>query len=805
MTGGAQVAVLVVGNPDDAAQIRAVLAERLPCELHVGDGSDATLTSFAALEPAVVVVCANLDHGDARSLCLTMRAQRPAVQLVLIGEEHGPVRNALDATDFEANRFVGRPLSAKALAFAVRLSLEATSRPRRARTVDDAMDEALAEFVRDAMTALGSQPSLGETSKRSLEQRRSHALVPQRDAQEPGGGLLDTQSLAPASPLPTALQDLERVETASPDEPDEVVAADLADGSADALAAEADETDAADFADGAADGSADALAAEADETDAAWQEPAAVPPWREPTMILSGGGLAPAPPQQERAATPPWRPVESIVLSPMADEASVPKDAPTASTSGVDLEPAAAASEPGLDAELYAADAEEPDDGADFARALRRKMSAMAERLFPGQSGHARRLAHGGLAHDHHTDIDLAALADASTHADEELTSFDDLAPPPERYAEPVGAATTGVDERRSSAGVLRRGELQRGEHDAATLIAEMFLAQQTARITFSRPDAEKTICFEQGRPVFATSNLPHDRMGDLLFREGKITARQYAQSRDLVLESGRRLGEVLVDVGFLKRRELLPAVRRHIEDIIYSLFAWTEGTYVISLGEAAAAEKIRLSRHPAAMLFEGVRRKYELATLVELVGGRAATVATGEADRLKTIVAAADLTAPERSVVERIDGSRTLEAVADAAGAEILVVYQLAYGLLVLGAAEVVCRGDDTEVAQEPPRPALVGEGDLAIDRQRVLAKHALVAEADYFTLLGVRRDATSFEIKRAFEAARRDYASDSFPDEVRSELAEPLAEILELLEESYQVLCDDSLRDAYRRNLRD
>ena len=84
----------------------------------------------------------------------------------------------------------------------------------------------------------------------------------------------------------------------------------------------------------------------------------------------------------------------------------------------------------------------------------------------------------------------------------------------------------------------------------------------------------------------------------------------------------------------------------------------------------------------------------------------------------------------------------------------------------------------------------ALVGETDLAIDRQRVMAKYALVNESDYFTLLGVRRDATSFEIRRAYEAARRDYALVGFPPELQRELAEPLGEITRVIEEAYQVL---------------
>ena len=63
-----------------------------------------------------------------------------------------------------------------------------------------------------------------------------------------------------------------------------------------------------------------------------------------------------------------------------------------------------------------------------------------------------------------------------------------------------------------------------------------------------------------------------------------------------------------------------------------------------------------------------------------------------------------------------------------------------LAWGLCVLGLA--TARRTETEVPEEST--ALVGETDLAIDRERVRARWQLVTEADYFALLGVRRDAT-------------------------------------------------------------
>jgi hypothetical protein len=264
-------------------------------------------------------------------------------------------------------------------------------------------------------------------------------------------------------------------------------------------------------------------------------------------------------------------------------------------------------------------------------------------------------------------------------------------------------------------------------------------------------------------------------------------------------------MGEILVEMGFLKPRELLPAVRHHIEDIVYSLFAWDSGEFAVAPGDPPG-ERIRLTRHPAALVLEGVRRKYGREQLEVRLGSAAAVVGVRSSRQLSAIAAMADLSPAERSVVQKLDGERTIDQAAEAAQVPVLVALQIAFGLVALGVGEVVDHGPALAERPLPARSrALIGETDLAIDRQRVLAKHALVHEADYFTLLGVRRDATTFEIRRAYEAARRDYAPGGFPPELQRELSGELWEIGQLIEEAYQVLRDERVRRAYQSHLVD
>lgn len=509
------------------------------------------------------------------------------------------------------------------------------------------------------------------------------------------------------------------------------------------------------------------------------------PAWREPTVILNAGGAGeaasgqpdapPAPPpvgaipddswvMGAREVTPLPAPMPFIDDDEDFEEFDLQQEFELQINEDLGADLQADLADTGERVALDAGDAaSRPATGNSFARALQRKMSAMEERL------QATRQTRGAPA------AVQAAPAES-----------------------------------------VERGPIRRGHSDAAMLFERVYRERFTGRLVFRRRHVEKSIMFHRGRPVFASSNQPEDRLASLLAREGKISEQQADQSYRRAVDSGKRVGEILVELGFLKRRELLPAVRHHLEELVYTLFAWDQGEYAIIPGQFAMTERIRLSTHPAAMVLEGVRRKYHGEVLVALVGPPESVVEIHDDTQRKTVMSVADLSPAERRILLAFDGQRTLAEVSDETRLGRLTVYQLAYGLVALDAARVRRPGDPPLAEPEAASPEEAGaapeeeaegpdDAELGIDRQRILAKHALVDDSDYFMLLGVRRDATGFEILRAYEAARRDYAPDGLAPVLRRELAGELAEIREVLDEAYRVLRDDVLRTAYLTHLRE
>jgi hypothetical protein len=399
-----------------------------------------------------------------------------------------------------------------------------------------------------------------------------------------------------------------------------------------------------------------------------------------------------------------------------------------------------------------------------------------------------------------------------------------------EAAAPPDAAVTAPHDDGAGTAAPYDSGPI--GSPDIAILLSRIHLERLNGRLTFRRGLAKKTIYFERGAPVFASSNLPDDRMGEMLARQGRLTREQRAKGAQIHESTGRRLGGVLVELGALKESELAPLVRRHYEEITYSVFAWPEGgdvpaedgEWTLGPERVAQDEPIRLDDPAPALIMEGIRRKYAAPRLLRRLGGGTQVmqllVGGAAASAVLDDMALSD---EERLVVRRFDGVRTLDEICAAAHVAEEVVCGVAWALVALRLAGVtraveaertlpkvavaVAGNGTSQPAAAEPAPEGDGERDRArdqeIDRARVLSRYALVEEGDYFEVLGLPREASAHEVRRAHQALSRELSAAGLDPEVAAELEGPLRAIRAVLDEGARVLGDPRLRRRYQAQL--
>ncbi|MGD2152264.1 MAG: tetratricopeptide repeat protein [Gemmatimonadales bacterium] len=129
-------------------------------------------------------------------------------------------------------------------------------------------------------------------------------------------------------------------------------------------------------------------------------------------------------------------------------------------------------------------------------------------------------------------------------------------------------------------------------------------------------------IYFEEGRIIYASLLNRRDRIGDILVRESVITREQLdaAIEEQSTARDGRRLGEILKDSGYIEPDTLQKWVRYQIEEAVYHLFTWSQGTFYFEPGQRPEREQILVSIDPESLLLEGARRVDEWSQIEKKV-----------------------------------------------------------------------------------------------------------------------------------------------------------------------------------------
>jgi hypothetical protein len=225
-------------------------------------------------------------------------------------------------------------------------------------------------------------------------------------------------------------------------------------------------------------------------------------------------------------------------------------------------------------------------------------------------------------------------------------------------------------------------------EVDVPAILRALVRADKTGPLRFTRGRITKTVYLEGGRLIFATSTDPDDRLGEMLLRKGLITYRNLAESVQAIRE-GKRQGTILVESGSIRSRDLIQGVTEQVQEIVYSLFLWEEGTYEFVEGELPSREVILLRMSTEEILMEGIRRVQRWSR-IQAGAGALDQQYTLSAES-PSILEAMALTKDELGLVALLDGTATLEEICSSSRQSDFAVCRAVWGLWVTGVLDRV------------------------------------------------------------------------------------------------------------------
>lgn len=236
-------------------------------------------------------------------------------------------------------------------------------------------------------------------------------------------------------------------------------------------------------------------------------------------------------------------------------------------------------------------------------------------------------------------------------------------------------------------------------------LLLEISQRRGTGVLNLKRQKIEKEIFFQDGRIVFAKSNDSDQRLGELLLRRGKVSLKHLVDSASKIVP-GVRLGTILVQEGYLKAGELYQGVIDQVEEIVYSVFEWTDGDYEFQTGELPSKEVITLSISTPDIINIGIGRIWRWSWISKGVG--ALDTLYVRRREWSSIARKMLVTPAMQSMMEMLEEPKTLEDILESSRVNSYETCKLIWSLLSTGIIEKIPRMELPPEAEKPVEEAM-------------------------------------------------------------------------------------------------
>jgi len=148
--------------------------------------------------------------------------------------------------------------------------------------------------------------------------------------------------------------------------------------------------------------------------------------------------------------------------------------------------------------------------------------------------------------------------------------------------------------------------------------LADMFRllasGSKTGTLHVDGPEGQGVVCFRDGSVLYASARSGVEPAGKRLVRATIISEKQLRQAQGLMKiqkkdKARRKLGQILVDEGYVESTVLEDYVRTLVSDALFDLMRWEEGSLRFESEELIGDVDLGLSIPIDAVLADAMRR----------------------------------------------------------------------------------------------------------------------------------------------------------------------------------------------------
>lgn len=226
------------------------------------------------------------------------------------------------------------------------------------------------------------------------------------------------------------------------------------------------------------------------------------------------------------------------------------------------------------------------------------------------------------------------------------------------------------------------RGSLR--EASLPDVLQLLAMGKKTGCLSVSHRQQFGSIHFERGRISHAAIVNRRDRLGDILVKQGLVTpAALDTAIAEQAAHPQRRIGDLLVAAGHLGPEQLHEYLKHQIQEAVYHLFTWSEGTFTFEADVFPDPQDVTVSISPESLLLEGARRVDEWSLIEKKIPSLDLVFSL---DRDHLVESDVDVTPEQEVVIPLIDGRRDVSGIVEESGLDEFQVGKALFGLASAG-----------------------------------------------------------------------------------------------------------------------
>lgn len=246
-------------------------------------------------------------------------------------------------------------------------------------------------------------------------------------------------------------------------------------------------------------------------------------------------------------------------------------------------------------------------------------------------------------------------------------------------------------------------------DHRLPEILINISKSGKTGILHLKNWPAEKLIYIRDGNIVFASSNIEDDCLGIHLLKNGKIKVVQYYESIRLIEKTNKRHGAILIELGYLTQKDVDEAIKKQVEDIIFSIFNWEHGYFFFEESPLKTAESILIGGDTVSFIYKGIKKMDSFPQIRNAMPLVTVLTLSPDADSLfeKLI-----LNEKEKMIIQLVDGKKSVLDILTSLHSDDLETLKLLYALHSVEAAVPVDYRRDTAFNNADSHEALYQRG---------------------------------------------------------------------------------------------